>query len=282
MQSYVNIEDVTKPDQPYTEHHAAVAAPAGIAGEWLLTEIDVKGLAHLSDDEIQQLVMAEYHKNKNLRTSRRLKTKVVHRKNLVMNLCLQTIAKRLAGVPGAGDDLITRYIAFGTNNLAPAAGQAQLALEKPGTRVTFIDQFVDGNKAVLVAFYGRAAGNCNESTVLSDPGNNTTQFRVQVGESALFNIGDSIRVQTTVFDTVTITNIDPFTDTITVGTPLSAIPAAGAQVIQVWQEGGTFGNQGATASVNTGTMFNRVNNVNYVKTNAGVILAQVQFSLSSI
>lgn len=279
---YINIENKTKPGMPYNEHEASIAAPAGISGEWLLTEISTKGLEHLSDEKLQELVISEYRKNKNLRTSRRLQTKIVHRKNLVMNLCLQTIAKRLAGVPGAGDDLITRYIAFGTNNLAPAPGQAQLALEKPGTRVTFIDQFVDGNKAVLVAFYGRATGNCNESTVLSDPGNSTTQFRVQVGESALFNIGDSIRVQTTVFDTVTITNIDPFTDTITVGTALSAIPAAGAQVIQVWQEGATFGNQGATASTNTGTMFNRVNNVNYVKTNAGVILAQVQFSLSSI
>ena len=256
----------------------------GIAGIWHIHSFDAKPFQHLSDQETEKLFMDAYKKyqlgESPFQFPNGVRPEKTIKKNKVVNGLIYTIIHRMLGTYTGTEDLQARKLAIGFSNVAPNSGNAQLGLEK--FRFNFTDVNQDANKAIFVTFVGRNSGNGNETAVVSDVGNTLTQFKVSPGTAVLFNIGDRIRVTTTAFDFRTITNIDIPNDIITIDSNLSALAAGGAEVIQVWAEAGIFGNTNAGNTVNTGTLFNRVNQLEYAKDNTKLILVEVQFILTSV
>lgn len=256
----------------------------GIAGIWHIHSFDAKPFQHLSDQETEKLFMDSLKKfnagESAFKYPNGARPELTIKKNLVVNGLIYTIIHRMLGTYTGTEDLQARKLAVGFSNVAPSIGNAQLGLEK--FRFNFTDVNQDANKAIFVVFVGRNSGNGNETAVVSDAGNTLTSFKVTPGTAVTFNIGDRIRVTTTAFDFRTITNIDISNNIITVDADLSALAANGAEVIQVWAEAGIFGNTNAGNTLNTGTMFNRVNQLEYAKDNTKLILVEVQFIFTAV
>ena len=212
-----------------------------------------------------------------------LRPKKTVRKNQVVNGLIDTIIHRMIDDYTTTEDLIARKLSVGTSNVVTNIANAQLGQEK--YRADFTDQFQDSNKATFVLFVNRNTANGNESLTVADGGNTTTQFKITPGEGTLFNVGDRVRVTTvTGFNFTDIINIDNGTNTITVSPtePLFEAPVGGEQIIQVWAEAGVFGNQNTGATFNTGTLFNRVNQLEFVKDDSKIILIQVDFIFTAV
>lgn len=256
----------------------------GISGIWHLHSFDAKQFQHLSDQETEQIFIDSYRKFKSgespFKFPNGIRPEKTIKKNKVVDGLINTIIHRMLGTYTGTEDLQARKLAIGFSNVTPSSTNAQLGLEK--FRFNFTDVNQDSNKAIFVTFVGRNSGNGNSTGVVVDAGNTLTQFKVDPGTAVLFNIGDRIRVTTTAFDFRTITNLDLINDIITIDTDLSALPTAGQEVIQVWAEAGIFGNTNAGATANTGTLFNRVNQLEYAKDNTKLILVEVQFILTSV
>lgn len=260
---------------------------SGIKGIWnfysLSTEKILSGL--LTDEEYEKEILDHLEKYKNKQVNSKFplwaKAKFEARKNLVVNGLIDTIIKNMTGEETGTEDLEGRYIAVGTNNIAPSSGQSQLGIEFYRNVPT--DKFTDTNKAIYVLFVNRLTGNGNATAIVADAGNTTTSFKVSSGTASSFNIGDTVRVTTiNGFEFVPITNLNLPSDIITVGTALSVVPSGGEAVVQVWAEAAVFGNTNASAIANSGTMFNRVNNLNFVKDNSKIILIEVQFIFTAV
>lgn len=257
----------------------------GIKGIWNIHSFDATKFSHLTDDEIENTFVGHYKNFRDGKVTSKfpagLRPEQTIKKNLVVNGLIDTIIHRMIGTYTGTEDLQARKLAIGLSNLSPASGNAQLGLEI--YRSNFTDSFQDSNTAHYVLFVNRTTANGNESLTVADAGNTTTQFKVSPGTSTLFNIGDRVRVTTTSqFNFVNITNINTSTDTITVGTALADIPVGGEQIIQVWAEAGIFGNSNTGATANTGTLFNRVNQLEFVKDDTKIILIEVQFIFNAV
>lgn len=276
----------SKPKRKY-KPNIKINASSAIEGRWDIWEIDPARFPGKTDDEIISEVHAQFVRHKKQQNcplfADHVRPAVVYRKNKVVNGLIDTIIHRMIGTYTGSEDLVARRLAIGHSNNTPTINDAQLGLEF--YRTTFIDQFQDSNKATFIVFVNRTQGNGNSTTVVTDGGNTATSFKVQTGQTALFNIGDRIRVTTTSgFNFTTITNLDGINDIITVsGTePLLDTPVNPNPVMQVWAEAAIFGNTGASNTLNTGVMFNRVNQLEYAKDNTKIILIQVQFILTSL
>jgi len=201
-----------------------------------------------------------------------------------MDGLIDTIIKNMTGEETGTEDLEGRYIAVGTNNITPVSTQSQLGIEF--YRNTPTDKYTSTNQAIFALFVNRNTANGNETAVVADAGNTTTTFKITSGSCSNFNIGDVIRVTTIGsgggFEFTNITNIDNLNETLTVDTALSVIPSGGEAVVQVWAEAAVFGNTNASGTANTGTMFNRVNNLNFVKDNSKIIVIEVRFIFTAV
>lgn len=250
-----------------------------IKGQWIISSPQFQTCINhsgLSDSDLNKSY-TDYYKN-NRRLPPCCQPKIIFRKNTVVNGLINTIIHKMTNTATGTEDLVARKLAVGTNNNLPQQANIQLGLEK--FRSDFTDQFQDGTKAVFVLFVNRTTGNGNESLVVADAGNSVTQIKITPATATSFNIGDRIRVLTTSTENFTnITNINLANDILTLDPlePLSEAPVAGKQVIQVWAEAGIFGNATAGSSVNTGTLYNRVNQIEFVKDSTKIILIEVQF-----
>lgn len=259
----------------------------GIKGIWDVYTLSTKKIDDglLSDSEYERLISEHTERFREGKEDSRFphwaEANLLTRKNLVVNGLIETIIKNMVGTETGTEDLEGRYIAVGTNNVDPASGQLQLGIEF--YRNTPTEKFQDVNKAIYALFVGRNVGNGNSSNVVADAGNTTTLIKITSGTPSTFNIGDTIRVTTiNGFEFVQITNINLIDETLTLGTALTVVPSGGEQVVQVWAEAGVFGNSTATAVKNTGTMFNRVNNLNFVKDDSKIIVIEVQFIFTAV
>lgn len=202
---------------------------------------------------------------------------IVAKKNQVVNGLIFSIIERMVGTATIDQDLEGRFIAIGTNNTTPALTQTQLLDEL--FRAVPTDKFQDNNKAEFILYVDKTTGNGFSTTVVTDPGNTDTIFLVD--DASGFAEGQTIRVTTTSqFNFVTITDITG--DTLTVTPALADLPLNGQQVIQVWSEAAVFGNTTATITPDSGDMFNRVNQLGFVKDNTKIILIEVQFVFTAL
>ena len=270
-----------------TQHEIIKASGAGVKGIWHFHEFDVSRFKDLSDKELESLFMNHYRKFKRGEVAEQfplgLRPEKTVKKNQVVNGLIDTIIHRMIGSHTTTEDLQARKLAVGTSNVVTNIANAQLGLEK--YRNDFTDAFQDSNKATFVLFVNRNTGNGNESLTVADAGNTTTQFKITPGDGTLFNIGDRIRVTTTSqFNFTEIINIDPTFTYITVSSsePLADVPVGGEEIIQVWAEAGVFGNQNTGNSFNTGTLYNRVNGLEFVKDSSKIILIQVDFIFTAL
>lgn len=265
-----------------TKHELIKTSGTGIKGIWNINEFDAKQLSHIPDDELEKLFVDHYRKFRKGEVAEPfplgLRPKKSVKKNTVVNGLINTIIHRMINDYTTTEDLIARKLAVGTSNVVANITNAQLGLEK--YRGDFTDAFQSDNTGTFVLFVNRNTANGNESLTVADAGNTVTQFKITPGEGTLFNVGDRIRVTTTSqFNFTDIIAIDNGTSTITVSSsePLADIPVGGEQIIQVWAEAGIFGNQTAGSSFNTGTLYNRVNQLEFVKDSSKIILIQVDF-----
>lgn len=257
-----------------------------ILGIWKFNSFNYDDFKYLNDEEIESLFLKQYEAYRKGESPYKFpnghKPKKTVEKNQVVNGLIDTIIHRMVNTYTLTEDLTARKLAVGTSNVVTNIGNAQLGLEK--YRSDFTDAFQNSNIASFVLFVNRNTANGNESVVVADAGNTTTSIKISPGEAALFNIGDRIRVTTTSFDFTDITNIDLVNDILTLSSsePLSAIPTGGEQVIQVWAEAGVFGNSNTGAAANTGTLYNRVNGLEFVKDDSKIILIEVQFIFTAL
>lgn len=294
-QTYVGdaIEDLDKIEQGIPVNMPALSQSTSnnkesgrVLGIWKFNSFNYDDFSHLNDEEIEKLFIEQYEAYRSGNSPYKFpnghKPKKTVEKNQVVNGLIDTIIHRMVNTYTLTEDLTARKLAVGTSNVVTNVGNAQLGLEK--YRNDFTDAFQNSNIASFVLFVNRNTANGNESVVVADAGNTTTSIKISPGEAALFNIGDRIRVTTTSFDFTDITNIDLVNDILTLSSsePLSAVPSGGEQVIQVWAEAGVFGNSNTGASANTGTLFNRVNGLEFVKDDSKIILIEVQFIFTAL
>lgn len=265
-----------------TEFSAKLNSEMEVRGIWHIHEFDVSRFKNISDTELEKAFMDHYHKHRKGEVAEKypfgLRPQKTSKKNQVCNGLIYTIIHRMINDYTATEDLIARKLAVGTSNVVTNIANAQLGQEI--YRNDFTDAFQDENKATFVLFVNRNTANGKESLTVADAGNTVTQFKITPGEWTLFNVGDRVRVTTTSqFNFTSITNIDTGTGVITVSSsePLADIPVGGEEIIQVWAEAGVFGNQNTGTLFNTGSLFNRVNGLEFVKDESKIILIQVDF-----
>lgn len=278
-QAYTDVDTLS--DEEYVALHNA---QAGVKENWLFHSFNAARI--YDEDAFKQHMVQQirhYHKDKaGYKFLPHLKpdeTKMA--KNIATNGLLDTIIQNMVGEETAGADLEGRKIAVGVSNMVTAQTNAQLGQEI--FRATPTDRFQDSNKAIYVLYVDRTSGNGQESTVQTSVSNTTTVFKVQTGDASLFNVGDRIRVTTTsAFNFRNIIAIDTDNDLITVDSPLADVPIAEDEVIQSWAEAGVFGNSTAGATRNTGTLFNRVNALDFVKDDSKIVLIEIQFVFTAL
>lgn len=255
----------------------------GIEGIWDIHRFDMSR-SSISDADLEKAFTEQLQMYNAGETAIKfpfgLRPQSTKRHNLVVNGMFDTIIARILGTATSTQDLQARYLAIGSSNSTPTVNQTQLGLEF--FRTPFIDAIKVSNKAVLSVFINRLTANGALTTCVTDIGNTTTSFLVAPGTANSFNVGDRIRVTTTSqFNFTNILSRNIVTDIITVDTALADIPLTGDAVVQCWAEAGTFGNGNASGVANTGTMYNRVNALDFVKDDQEVVVIEVQFILSS-
>ena len=265
---------------PAKRHDRSIKEKPAIKGIWYFDQLNVSHLKHLSDEEIQKAFMDHYDLWKAGKVATKfpfgLRPKKSKKYNLVMNGLLDTIIARMVGTATSSQDLQGRKLAIGTGNVTPDVDET--VLEQEFYRASFTQATPVDNQASFVLFVNRSTANGYTTDAVTDAGNTTTYFLVDPATAANFQIGNTIRVTTSVgFDFTTVTDINLALNTLTVNPPLSAIPITGDQVVQAWAEAGVFGNDTATGVANTGTMFNRVNQLDFAKDDQNVILIEVLF-----
>jgi hypothetical protein len=257
----------------------------GIKGIWTFHQVNVSKFKHLTDEQLEEAFVNQYKDFRSGKSAFKfpfgLSAQKSKRYNLVMDGLIDTIIARMIGSYTGSQDLEARFLAIGTGNETPA--MSQTALDKEYYRKAFTEVAQVSNAASFVTFFNRTTANGFTTDAVTDAGNTLTYFLVDPADAAQFEIGDLIRVTTTSqFNFTTITNIDIALNTLTVSPPLADIPLTGDQVVQAWAEAGVFGNTGASITENTGTMFNRVNDLNFVKDDQNVILIEVQFIFTAV
>lgn len=251
-----------------------------INGIWNFYEFDAKKFDGMTDEEIKKLFLEHHKKRKEKLVAESfplgIRPNKFAQKNLVVNGLIDTIINRMINSYTSAEDLVARKIAIGYSNTNTAPANAQLGRE--GYRFDFEDAFKNENIASFYVLLNRDDANGEQAEIVDDPNNTTTYFKVTNGCAGCFKVGEVIRVQTaTEFNFVTITNVDVINDFITVDSPLADDPVGGEPFIQVISEAGIFGNGGTSGATNTGTLFNRVNNINFVKDDSKIILIEIQF-----
>lgn len=279
-----NIRLIDKDPIKRTEtYHAEAKNGIPIEGIWLFHGLHpekCKIHGHLTDDELTRIYSTHYRAYIDKQTPNKLPAccfpTLEARKNTVVDGLINTMIHRMINDFTGTEDLIARKLSIGTSNVASSQTNAQLGLEI--FRSDFTEKFQDGNKASFVLLVNRTSGNGHETLIQADAGNTLTTFKVTTSQAALFNVGDRIRINTLSTEHFTdIIDKDNGTDFITISTPLPELPIAGKRVIQAWAEAGVFGNSNTGVSFNTGTLFNRVNQLEFVKDNTKIILIEVNF-----
>lgn len=264
-------------------YHGTEINRTGIKGVWTLNSFNpskCKIHGHLNDNELTRIYSDHYTAYVNGKTPNKMplccNPKVEVRKNTVCNGLINTIIHRMINGYTGTEDIIARKLAVGTGNQVAQQTDAQLSLEK--FRSDFTEKFQDTNKAAFVLLINRTNGNGNETVIIADGTNTTSYFKIDVGDAATFNIGDRIRVTTSTSEFFTdVIDRDVINDFLTISPVLPEAPIAGKRVIQAWAEAGVFGNSNAGSSSNTGSLYNRVNQLEFVKDNTKIILIEVQF-----
>jgi len=267
------------------EVHLKIPEKKGIQGIWRFHTINVKHLKHLTDEELEKAFTEQiraFHKGETaFKFPFGLTASKTKRYNLVMDGLINTIIARMLGTYTGSQDLQARYMAIGTGNETPATDQTEL--EQEYYRKVFTETAQAGNTASFVTIFNRSTANGYTTDCVTDAGNTTTYFLVDPATAANFQVGNLIRVTTSSqFNFVNITAINLALNTITVDPPLADVPVTGNQVVQAWAEAGVFGNTGASGTANTGTMFNRVNELNQVKDDESIVVAEVQFIFTAV
>lgn len=200
-----------------------------------------------------------------------------HRRyNTVCNGLIDTIINRMIDDATSTQTLEAKYLALGYGNGTPTVNDTEL--EREFYRATFTARDKVNNAASLALFVGRNTANGATATVANNPGNTLTSFFVGTGEANRFQVGDRIRVTTaSQFNFVTITALNIFTDQITIGSALADLPVEDDAVLAVWAEAGVFGNEDASGAANTGSIFDRVNQLEFPKTIDRIVSVEVQF-----
>lgn len=267
------------------EHKKKYLEKKGIKGIWKFHQVNVSKLKNLTDEQIEEAFIKQWKEFKEGKSAFQfpfgLSAYKTKKYNLVMDGLIDTIIARMIGTATGSQDLEARFMAIGTGNETPAATQTELDQEY--YRAAFTEASQVDNAASFVCFFNRTTANGFTTDAVTDVGNTTTKFLVDPTDAAQFQIGNLIRVTTTSqFNFTSITDIDISANTITVSPPLADIPLTGDQVVQAWAEAGVFGNSDASITANTGTMFNRVNDLNFVKDDQNIILIEVQFIFTAV
>lgn len=165
-----------------------------------------------------------------------------------------TEGARMTNSHTSNEDGILRYLAIGTGNTEATETDTQL-LRETFRAAPYIKANTNiGPKFVLVLPF--ASPNITTATTIAAGSWTTTQFNV--ASATGFAIGDAIRVATTPATSETrITNISGNTITVDSNEPLLSIPISGQAVNLLIGEVGAFGNQAASGSANTGTLYSR-------------------------
>lgn len=198
--------------------------------------------------------------------------------NKIMDAYKFAIIANNIGTPNADQHLKIDHIGLGTLDLRPNTGTPATTTDALLGREFYRDApdelYRSTSSLVAILYLDAATANPTNTTVAS--GSSTTVFTVQAGQGANYDVGDVIRVFTTLYETVTVLSVSTDTITLNALTPLTMIPTAGMSVERGFGELGMFCGQ-STGSIETGTLVNHAD-LRFFKNNATSILVEIHLN----